>query len=83
MAFARLGYRVKEMLGGYEYWVREGLPVVTEAGIVRRPADDLTAPRVELMPPVEVPSRVELPSGVELPSRVGSAGPRAAVVCDC
>jgi rhodanese-related sulfurtransferase len=26
--FARLGYRVKEMIGGYEYWVREGFPVV-------------------------------------------------------
>ena len=24
--FARLGYSVKEMIGGYEYWVREGLP---------------------------------------------------------
>jgi rhodanese-related sulfurtransferase len=27
LEFARLGYRVKEMIGGYEYWVREGLPV--------------------------------------------------------
>jgi rhodanese-related sulfurtransferase len=26
-AFAKLGYPVKEMIGGYEYWVREGLPV--------------------------------------------------------
>ena len=25
--FARLGYAVKEMIGGYEYWVREGHPV--------------------------------------------------------
>lgn len=24
LEFARLGYRVKEMIGGYEYWVREG-----------------------------------------------------------
>lgn len=24
--FARLGYAVKEMIGGYEYRVREGLP---------------------------------------------------------
>jgi rhodanese-related sulfurtransferase len=24
LAFARLGYPVKEMIGGYEYWVREG-----------------------------------------------------------
>jgi rhodanese-related sulfurtransferase len=27
LEFARLGYRVKEMIGGYEYWVREGLTV--------------------------------------------------------
>ncbi|SIN37054.1 rhodanese-like domain-containing protein [Micromonospora cremea] len=44
LEFARLGYPVKEMLGGFEYWVREGLPVVTEAGLTRRPVDDLTAP---------------------------------------
>jgi len=29
--FARLGYRVKEMIGGYEYWVREGWPVVSSS----------------------------------------------------
>ncbi|WP_019630548.1 rhodanese-like domain-containing protein [Actinomadura atramentaria] len=45
LAFARLGYRVKEMLGGFEYWVREGFPYDTDAGPARRPADDLTAPR--------------------------------------
>ncbi|MEU7590804.1 rhodanese-like domain-containing protein [Micromonospora sp. NPDC049230] len=44
LEFARLGYPVKEMLGGFEYWVREGLPVVTETGLTRRPVDDLTAP---------------------------------------
>ncbi|MFB9234921.1 rhodanese-like domain-containing protein [Plantactinospora siamensis] len=44
LAFARLGYRVKEMIGGYEYWMREGLPVVTPAGRTSRPADPLTAP---------------------------------------
>ncbi|MFK3979189.1 rhodanese-like domain-containing protein [Micromonospora sp. NPDC050397] len=42
--FARLGYPVKEMIGGYEYWVREGLPVRTAAGLARRPVDELTAP---------------------------------------
>ncbi|MCM0675407.1 rhodanese-like domain-containing protein [Micromonospora phytophila] len=45
LEFARLGFAVKEMLGGYEYWVREGLPVVTAHGPARRPADELTAPR--------------------------------------
>jgi len=44
LAFARLGYRVKEMIGGYEYWVREGLPVRTADGVASRPADPLTAP---------------------------------------
>jgi rhodanese-related sulfurtransferase len=44
LAFARLGYEVREMLGGYEYWVREGYPVQTAAGLLTRPADPLTAP---------------------------------------
>lgn len=44
LEFARLGYPVKEMIGGYEYWVREGFPVNTEAGSTRRPVDDLTTP---------------------------------------
>jgi rhodanese-related sulfurtransferase len=44
LAFARLGYRVKEMIGGYEYWVREGLTVQTPTGATTRPADPLTAP---------------------------------------
>jgi rhodanese-related sulfurtransferase len=43
LEFATLGYRVKEMIGGYEYWVREGLPVETAAGRQARPVDDLTA----------------------------------------
>lgn len=44
LEFAKLGYPVKEMLGGYEYWVREGLPVRDDHGVTRRPVDDLTAP---------------------------------------
>jgi rhodanese-related sulfurtransferase len=44
LAFARLGYQVKEMIGGYEYWVREGFAIQTSAGRVIRPADPLTAP---------------------------------------
>lgn len=45
LAFARLGYRVKEMLGGFEYWVREGFGYQSAAGAGQRPVDDLTAPR--------------------------------------
>ncbi len=44
LAFARLGYQVKEMLGGYEYWVREGFAVQTAAGTAARAVDPLTAP---------------------------------------
>jgi rhodanese-related sulfurtransferase len=48
LEFARLGHPVKEMLGGFEYWVREGLPVVTGTGLARRPVDELTAPRASI-----------------------------------
>jgi rhodanese-related sulfurtransferase len=44
LALARLGYRVREMLGGFEYWAREGLPVATAQGIHRPAVDPLTAP---------------------------------------
>ncbi len=44
LAFARLGYRVKEMIGGYEYWAREGLPVEHLQGTERGEPDPLTAP---------------------------------------
>lgn len=42
--FARLGYRVKEMIGGLEYWIREGLPVATDAGVERGEPDPRTVP---------------------------------------
>jgi rhodanese-related sulfurtransferase len=44
LEFAKLGYPVKEMIGGFEYWAREGLPVETATGIDRRPTDPLAAP---------------------------------------
>ena len=40
--FALLGYQVKEMIGGFEYWAREGYPVVNDAGPVLRERDLLT-----------------------------------------
>jgi rhodanese-related sulfurtransferase len=46
LALARRGLRVKEMQGGFEYWVREGFPVQTDAGTTIRDADPLTAPVV-------------------------------------
>ncbi|GAB4050119.1 rhodanese-like domain-containing protein [Catellatospora paridis] len=44
LAFARLGYQVKEMLGGYEYWVREGFDAQTFLGLRKHDVDPLTAP---------------------------------------
>ncbi len=44
LALARLGYQVKEMLGGFEYWAREGFAYETWQGPARREPDPLTAP---------------------------------------
>ncbi|MGX1586007.1 rhodanese-like domain-containing protein [Microbacterium sp. NPDC055502] len=45
--FASLGYRVREMIGGFEYWVREGYPVEDADGVHHRPVDPLTGiPRI-------------------------------------
>lgn len=37
--FAKLGYAVKEMIGGYEYWVREGQPTENDSGSLPRTFD--------------------------------------------
>lgn len=39
LEFARLGYDVREMIGGYEYWVREGQPTEDAAGPLPRTFD--------------------------------------------
>ncbi|MDX3241104.1 rhodanese-like domain-containing protein [Streptomyces sp. ME18-1-4] len=44
LALAELGYQVKEMLGGFEYWAREGFEFETWEGRQRRDTDRLTAP---------------------------------------
>ncbi|MEU1023716.1 rhodanese-like domain-containing protein [Streptomyces sp. NPDC005904] len=44
LALARLGFPVKEMLGGFEYWAREGFAYETWEGRERRAPDGLTAP---------------------------------------
>jgi rhodanese-related sulfurtransferase len=44
LLLSRLGYSVRELIGGFEYWVREGLQLEDESGRSRRPIDDLTAP---------------------------------------
>jgi rhodanese-related sulfurtransferase len=45
LALAMLGYtRVQELIGGFEYWAREGFAVVTDEGRSRRAPDPLAAP---------------------------------------
>ena len=44
LALARLGYPVREMLGGIEYWTREGLAVETAVGLTAAAPDPLTVP---------------------------------------
>ncbi|SEO28443.1 rhodanese-like domain-containing protein [Actinacidiphila rubida] len=49
-ALATDGYQVKEMLGGMEYWIREGFGYATAGGPARRDADPLTAPSAPAAP---------------------------------
>jgi rhodanese-related sulfurtransferase len=42
LEFARLGYPVREMIGGFEYWAREGFAVETDAGVRPGRPDALT-----------------------------------------
>ncbi|MFC9990977.1 rhodanese-like domain-containing protein [Streptomyces globisporus] len=44
LALAQQGFQVKEMLGGFGYWVREGFAYETWEGGEQRAADPLTAP---------------------------------------
>ena len=44
LELARLGYEVREMIGGIEYWIREGLPVETRDGTITAEPDPLTVP---------------------------------------
>ena len=39
LAFAKLGFRVREMIGGYEYWIREGQPIENDEGPLPREFD--------------------------------------------
>ncbi len=41
--FARLGFVVREMIGGFEYWAREGFPVETADGPLPRVVDPLVS----------------------------------------
>jgi rhodanese-related sulfurtransferase len=39
LQFAKLGYQVREMIGGYEYWIREGQPIENDEGALPRVFD--------------------------------------------
>lgn len=39
LEFVKLGYAVREMIGGYEYWVREGQPTENDEGALPRTFD--------------------------------------------
>src|SRR5689334_18161716 len=56
LALALAGYQVKEMLGGIEYWIREGFAVRTAEGDRVRAADPLTAPVAVLLDAAAGPS---------------------------
>ncbi|MEU4214680.1 rhodanese-like domain-containing protein [Actinoplanes sp. NPDC026623] len=43
LALSLRGYQVREMIGGVEYWIREGFPLRTPSGDVAREADPLVA----------------------------------------
>jgi rhodanese-related sulfurtransferase len=44
LALADKGIPVREMIGGIEYWVRQGFSLRTPNGLERQPAHSLTAP---------------------------------------
>ena len=45
LTLARLGYsHVRELIGGFEYWTREGFAIARDDGRSRRDPDPLTAP---------------------------------------
>ncbi|RAA51893.1 sulfurtransferase, partial [Burkholderia multivorans] len=44
LEFAKLGFEVREMIGGFEYWAREGFPVERDGGVFTNAPDALTAP---------------------------------------
>jgi rhodanese-related sulfurtransferase len=50
LALAQLGYRVREMLGGFEYWAREGLPVETDDDVRHAAVDPLAGLSVQKVP---------------------------------
>lgn len=44
LQFSLMGYSVREMIGGFEYWAREGLPIENDGGPITRAVDELASP---------------------------------------
>ncbi|WP_305789581.1 rhodanese-like domain-containing protein [Symbioplanes lichenis] len=82
LAFARLGYEVREMIGGVEYWIREGFPIVTATGEITRTPDPLTAPTGE-----DAKDAATAAGGEEAkdaaPTGEGAEDPVTAPACGC
>ena len=50
LILATLGYtNVRELIGGFEYWAREGFSTVSDDGRARRSPDPLTAPVTDVI----------------------------------
>lgn len=63
LEFARLGWPVKEMIGGFEYYVREGFPVEgRQAGRHRKDQSGLVVLPDETIPGCSLPSERSGPS---------------------
>ena len=60
LALALAGYHVREMIGGIEYWIREGFPLRTPDGEVTAEPDPLTAPSRQL---IKVAQLISSPDG--------------------
>lgn len=60
LALALAGYDVREMIGGIEYWIREGFPLRTPDGEVSAEPDPLTAPSRQL---IKVAQLISSPDG--------------------
>jgi len=57
LTLAQAGYRsVREMIGGFEYWAREGLAIESTHGRHRRSVDELTAPVPRTLDPRRIPT---------------------------
>lgn len=57
LAFAELGYEVREMIGGIEYWARNGLPLETADGVRSGAADRLVSAHQPIAPELPPPPK--------------------------